>query len=204
MFKAAEDQFPDFGKRSFPLRGHVNSDGTESKRKAKEQEQEEVAKRMEKLELRNKVKGPRKPSTEDIKKNVPTATVRQSTGRGLTMSSGGEDDIEMGIMSALLDDKLRKVQEEREAEEKKEEEKEECQTEMENGKEKEYEVESTSHEKERRDSASTTDEREKLDSGNTIDTTEKLISEKDVSSDTDGAVETKDTNKMGEIRQPTV
>ena len=200
MFKAAEDQFPDFGKRSFPLRGHVNSDGTESKRKAKEQEQEEVAKGME----RNKVKGPRKLSTEDMKKNAPTATVRQSTGRGPTMSSGGEDDIEMGIMSALLDDKLRKVQEEREAEEKKEEAKEEVETDMKDGKEKEYEVQSTSHEKERRDSASTTDEREKLDSGNTIDTTEKLISEKDVNSDTDGAVETKDTNKMGEIRQPTV
>lgn len=135
VFKVAEDQFPAFGKtrtNSFPFRSRINSNATESKRKAREKEkqemateQEAIAKRMEALEKRNAIKGPRKMSMDDMKKNKSHQTVRKSMKVSRSMPDfADEEKFEMGVMNALLDDALRKVQEKREAEDAADDEKE--------------------------------------------------------------------------------
>ncbi|KAF2826111.1 hypothetical protein CC86DRAFT_466899 [Ophiobolus disseminans] len=118
VFKAAEDQYPEFGKRSFPLKGHVNSGNADSRLKAKELDQA-LVERMDKLEARTKSKKPRRLSAENVKRKLDVTTTRQSLKikvKSLADARDGADTIEMGIMSSLLDDALRKVQEERGAE----------------------------------------------------------------------------------------
>lgn len=131
VFKAVEDQFPEFGKRSFPLQRHVNSDDAEIRRKAREQDQALVD-RMEKLEARSKIKKPRKLSVGGMQKKPDSTTTSKSLKvkvKTLADAKNGADTIEMGIMSSLLDDALRKVQEERKAEDKEDEEKRELESE---------------------------------------------------------------------------
>jgi hypothetical protein len=101
VFKVAEDMFPDFGKRNAQILERIDSEGTERRRKAKEQEVFE--KRMEKKAAS------RKASAESVK---PNQTIRKS-GVQVKRDVG---TVEMSIMSSLLDDALRKVQEERDAE----------------------------------------------------------------------------------------
>jgi hypothetical protein len=135
VFKAAEDQFPAFGKTrtgSFPSRGRINNNATESKQKAREQEefiaaQEATAKRLEALEKRNAIKGPRRMSMDDMRQSKPNQTVRKSmkASRSILDITDEKASVEMGIMNALLDDALRKVQEQRDAEDAADDEKEE-------------------------------------------------------------------------------
>jgi hypothetical protein len=115
VFKTAEDQFPEYGKRLASNPGEmvvVNKNALEMERRAREQEeladdeaavQQAIARRMEMLERGKAIKGPRKISMADV---VGDKTVRRS----LKCKSAPD------LKDVALSEALRKVQLEREAE----------------------------------------------------------------------------------------
>jgi hypothetical protein len=126
VFKAAEDQFPDFGKKLSisPTRSvQVNNNVLESKRKAKVKEevaidelatQEALARKMNTFEKKKAVQGPRQMSTEDIRTFTGETTIRKSLKWRSAPDLKGQTG-SMDGMSALLSEALRKVQLERES-----------------------------------------------------------------------------------------